>query len=327
MVFIAGVTVSVAIAVVPPLSLHLINVDRTDDTFVYTGDNKTLSKSNLVWLTTLSTFWYKSIEVDIKSSDALVNDHHTARVYAVPVKEYRTTEVINETCGGGPFLPPRLDLGMQVRYLYAHLPFSHHGCVTNPSDNVNNITVQAVIFRLSSKKEFDRYLQYLVDGHTTFALNMTSVATVRHGKTKCVHLEVDVPHSTFYYVTMVVSNESVISHPVNYSCYSLKQYRDFDRKLHRPICDLDSSRPCNYNLYNGSFINTNGRDLAIAAEVSRGSSMDEPTTTLTVHSSKDSNVVNLGVIIGVVVAVVVMVIILVLLLIACVRMYLSSDHD
>ena len=61
--------------------------------------------------------------------------------------------------------------------------------------------------------------------------------------------------------------------------------------------------------------------------MSRSSSAHEPTTTVTVLSSKNSSVVDFGVIVGVVIAVVIMVIILVLLIIACVKMYMSGDHD
>ena len=326
MISLVALAFGVAVAISLPLSLHLTNKDHQDDTFVYTAENTgTLPKHIPVWLTTVSTFWYKSMEVDLGSSS--IEDLHTARVYAVPLHEYRQTAVINDTCDGGSFVSPRPDLGLQVLYLYAHLPFSYDGCVTNPAENNNSLKIQAAIFRLSSKKEFDMYLHYLEDGNTTFALNITSVTTVKPGETKCVHLEMMIPRNTFYYVTMVMLNDSTISHPMNYSCYSLKEHRDFDRKLHHPICNLEANKPCFYSFYNGSFINTHGKKLAIVAEVSKSSPSDIPTTTLTVHSSKNSKIVNLGVIIGVIVAVIVMVFILALLVITCVRMYLTGDHD
>lgn len=325
MVSVVAFVVSAAVAIAPPLSLTLTNTDRMDNTFVYTGDNDTSLKNSQVLLTTVSTFWYKSIAVTLNGSS--VSDRHTAHVYAVPVEEYHSAHVINDTCARGSFHPPRSDPGLQIQYLYAHLPFHYNGCITNPIENDDSVEVQGVIFRLSSKKEFNRYEHYLVDGNTSHALKTTPVVSVQPGKTKCVYLEIDIPQTTFYYVTMFVSNESVISKHVSYSCYTLKQYRDFDRKRHHPICYLEAGKVCAYNLYNGSFINTQGKDLAIIADVSRSSSVHEPTTTITVLSSRNSNVVDLGVIISVVIGVVIMIIILVLLIIACVKMYMSGDHD
>ena len=321
LISIVALAFGVASAISIPVSLHLTNRDHEDDTFVYTAENNTSTVHDQVWLTTLSTFWYRSIQVGIKSSN--VEDLHTARVYAVPLHEYHKTEVINETCTGRLF-PPKSDPGLQVRYLYAHLPFSYNGCITNTIENVNSAKFLVGIFRLSNKREFERYLRYMSDGNTTFALNLTSIVTVQPGETKCAHLEMNILHTTFYYVTMVVFNDSALSYPVQYFCYSLKQYRDFDRKLHHPICNLEANKSCFYSFYNGNFINTHGKKVAIVAEVNKSSHTGVPITTVSVHSSKNSNIVNLGVIIGVIVAVVMMVIILILLLIACVRMYVFS---
>ena len=323
---IVAIVASLAIAISLPLGLHLSNVNHDDNTFVYTaGNDKSLPEHSLVWLSTLSTFWYKSINVKYTNVSADLEKQRATQIYAVPIHEYHQTGVINDTCDGGSFVPPRLDVGLQVRYLYAHLPFSYHGCITNPIKNSNSINFEVAAFRLSSKQEFDRYLHYLEHGDTKSALRITPVTVVQPGESKCAHLNVTIRHTTFYYVTMVMTNDSVVSHPATYSCYSLKQYRDFDRKLHHPICTLVAHKPCFHSFYNGSFVNTHGQKLAILADVKKGSPSDVPITTVTVHASKNTNVVNLGVIIGVVVAVTVMVIILVLLIIACVRMYFSSE--
>ena len=321
---IVAVAISVTVAVGLPLALHLSNVNHDDDTFVYlAGNDKSLPEHNLVWLSTLSSFWYKSMKVEYKNVST--GEKNAVQIYAIPTHEYHKTGVINDTCEGGSFLPPRLDVGLQVRYLYAHLPFSYKGCITNPIKNTNSIKFKVAVFRLSNKEEFDRYLQYLEHRHTNFSLKVTPDTTIHPGESKCTHLDVTIHHTTFYYITMVLMNDSVVSHPATYSCYSLKQYRDFDRKLHHPVCTLAGNKPCVHSFYNGSFINTHGQKLAIVADVSKGSPSDEPTATVTVHSNKNTNVVNLGVVIGVAVAVIVMVIILILLIIACVKMYFSGD--